>query len=193
MQSKRKVYRKAILRWCRENVSLAVFKLSRFEGRSGDSYYLIHCQVRWCYTAQIALKFHRKKRQQRQQHKVAIFSGGSRGGAQGARSPPPHPLFLDQTEARTPGTGWWSNLYTVNGNSSETVSFETWIPAVSNFIATLINFYLGQFVKCRRIFLKLNFKGLYYPSSENEIESSYLMFTSSIKHEIRNFHEVGVQ
>ena len=39
-------------------------------------------------------------------------------------------------------------------------------------------FHLVQFVKCWRIFLDLNFKGL-YQSSEQENESRFLVFTSS--------------
>ena len=66
-----------------------------------------------------------------------------------------------------------------------------WIRTNSNFIA---NFYLVQclqFVKCWRIFLELNSKGL-YQSSVKEKESR-LVFTSSTRHEIRQFHVVVVQ
>ena len=53
-------------------------------------------------------------------------------------------------------------------------------------------FHLVQFVKCWQIFLELNFKGL-YQSSEKEKESRWLVFMSSTKHEIRQFHVVVVQ
>ena len=45
------------------------------------------------------------------------------------------------------------------------------------------------FVNCRRTLLKLNFKG---PNSSSEREIKFLcrLFTSSIKHKIRNFHVV---
>ena len=42
------------------------------------------------------------------------------------------------------------------------------------------------------MFLELNFKGL-YQSSGKEKESRSLLFTSSIKREIRHFHVVEVQ
>ena len=53
-------------------------------------------------------------------------------------------------------------------------------------------FHLVQFVKCWQIFLELNFKGL-YQSSGKEKESRWLVFVSSTKREIRQFHVVVVQ
>ena len=53
-------------------------------------------------------------------------------------------------------------------------------------------FHFVQFVKCWQIFLELNFKGL-YQSSEKEKESRWLVFVSSTKREIRQFHVVVVQ
>ena len=53
-------------------------------------------------------------------------------------------------------------------------------------------FHLVQFVKCWRIFLELNSKGL-YQSSEKEKEGHCIVFTSSTKSEIRQFHVVVVQ
>ena len=49
-----------------------------------------------------------------------------------------------------------------------------------------------QFVKCWRIFLELNSKGL-YQSSVKEKESRCLVFTSSTRRAIRQFHIVVVQ
>ena len=53
-------------------------------------------------------------------------------------------------------------------------------------------FHLVYFVKCWQIFLELNAKGL-YQSSEKEKESCCLVFPSSTKREIRQFHVVVVQ
>ena len=52
-------------------------------------------------------------------------------------------------------------------------------------------FHHVQFVKCWRIFVELNSKGL-YQSSEREKEGR-LVFASSTKREIRQFHVVVVQ
>ena len=52
-------------------------------------------------------------------------------------------------------------------------------------------FQLVQFVKCWQLFLKLNSKRL-YQSSGKEKESCCLVFTSTIKREIRHFHVVVV-
>ena len=53
-------------------------------------------------------------------------------------------------------------------------------------------FHLVQFVKCWQMFLELNSKGL-YQSSGKEKESCCLVFPSSTKREIRQFHVVVVQ
>ena len=53
-------------------------------------------------------------------------------------------------------------------------------------------FRLVQFIKCWGIFLDLNSKGLYQRSGK-EKESRCLVFTSSTKREIRQFHIVVVQ
>ena len=53
-------------------------------------------------------------------------------------------------------------------------------------------YYLVPSVKCVRIFLELNPKGL-YQSSEKEKESRCLEFTCSTKREIRQFQVVVVQ
>ena len=53
-------------------------------------------------------------------------------------------------------------------------------------------FHLVHFVKCWQIFLELNSKRL-YQSSGKENESRCLVFTSSTKREIRQFHVVVVQ
>ena len=53
-------------------------------------------------------------------------------------------------------------------------------------------FHLVHFVKCWQIFLELNSKRL-YQSSGKEKESRCLVFTSSTKREIRQFHVVVVQ
>ena len=53
-------------------------------------------------------------------------------------------------------------------------------------------FHLVLFIRCRRIFLKLNSKRL-YRSSKKEEESRCLVFTSSTKRKIRKFHVVVVQ
>ena len=52
-------------------------------------------------------------------------------------------------------------------------------------------FQLVQFVKCWQIFLELNSKRL-YQSSGKEKESRCLVFTSSIKREIRHYYVVVV-
>ena len=49
-----------------------------------------------------------------------------------------------------------------------------------------------QFIKCWQFSLEMNSKEL-YRSSGKEKESGCLVFTSSIKHEIRYFHVVVVQ
>ena len=51
-------------------------------------------------------------------------------------------------------------------------------------------FHLVQFVKCWRIFLELNSKRLYQSSEKGK--ESRLVFTSSTKREIRQFHVVVV-
>ena len=53
-------------------------------------------------------------------------------------------------------------------------------------------FHLVYFVKCWQMFLELNSKGL-YQSSGKEKESCCLVFPSSTKREIRQFHVVVVQ
>ena len=53
-------------------------------------------------------------------------------------------------------------------------------------------FHLVRFVKCWRLFLELNSKGL-YGSSGKEKESRCLVFTSSTKRENRQFHVVVAQ
>ena len=53
-------------------------------------------------------------------------------------------------------------------------------------------FHLVSFVKCWQILLELNSKGL-HQSSEKEKESCCLLFPSSTKREIRQFHVVVVQ
>ena len=53
-------------------------------------------------------------------------------------------------------------------------------------------FHLVYFVKCWQMFLELNSKGL-YQSSGKEKESCCLLFPSSTKREIRQFHVVVVQ
>ena len=52
-------------------------------------------------------------------------------------------------------------------------------------------FHLVQFVRCGRIFLEFNSKGL-YQDSEKEKGSRRLAFTFSTKREIRHFHVVVV-
>ena len=52
--------------------------------------------------------------------------------------------------------------------------------------------YFFQFVKCRQFFLELNPKRL-YRSSEKAKEIPCLVFTSSRKRELRQFHVVVVQ
>ena len=53
-------------------------------------------------------------------------------------------------------------------------------------------FYLVEFVKCWQIVVELNSKGL-HQSSGKEKESCCLLFPSSTKREIRQFHVVVVQ
>ena len=53
-------------------------------------------------------------------------------------------------------------------------------------------FHLVYFVKCWQFFLELNSKGL-HQSSGKEKESCCLLFPSSTKREIRQFHVVVVQ
>ena len=54
-------------------------------------------------------------------------------------------------------------------------------------------FHFVYFVKCWQMFLELNSKGLRYQSSGKEKESCCLVFPSSTKREIRQFHVVVVQ
>ena len=60
------------------------------------------------------------------------------------------------------------------------------------FQTSSLLFQLFQFVKCWRIFQELNSKGLFL-SSQKEKEYRCLVFTSSLKREIRHFHVVVPQ
>ena len=68
-------------------------------------------------------------------------------------------------------------------------SLKKWICAASNLIALIPS---RWFVKCWPIFLELNSKGQ-HQSSGKEKESCCLVFPSSTKREIRQFHVVVVQ
>ena len=61
---------------------------------------------------------------------------------------------------------------------------------IKKCLLAALNFF--ALIKCWQIFLELNSKGL-YQSKGKERKACFLVFTSSTKREIRQFHVAGVQ
>ena len=71
-------------------------------------------------------------------------------------------------------------------------SLKKWICATSKPALSRL-FHLVSFVNCWQIFLELNANGLHQSSRKEKWESCCLLFPSSTKREIRQFHVVVVQ
>ena len=96
------------------------------------------------------------------------------------------PLVSTGTVESTKNT--LGSLSNNNGDGNENVTLKVNSRCFKLYRAL---FHLVYFVKCWQIFLELNAKGL-YQSSEKEKESCCLVFLSSTKREIRQFHVVVV-